>query len=270
MTENTLDKSSILAKLPKSIHDKIESFEIFEQLASTNSYLTQQPAKTADQYLIAMANHQTAGRGRGQSTWLSSPHSGINLSLAFTLRRPARDAAALTLALGVATVQALRARDIAGIQLKWPNDLVLGDNKLGGILCELHSTAEGAAAVVAGVGLNVNSRPEPKMLIVSDWARRAADLSAFNVAQRDRNMLAAAIIDNWISAIELFVEQGLQPFVKTWRELDWLNSKAVEVDTASGKLSGLAAGITDAGALLVADGDCLHQVISGSVRLCAR
>lgn len=227
-----------------------------------------QPEPSAGMGRVVLADHQTAGRGRRQSTWLSSPDAGICLSLAFTLQRPARDLPALTLALGVGAIRALGYRGITGASLKWPNDIVRDDAKLGGILCELKSVSGGQTSVVAGIGLNVILPPTLKVMVESDWADGPADLSQCPDDQRNRNLLVAALINEWLETMTTFAEEGLTPFLTAWRELDWLRGRTIEVDQSGSALSGIASGISDDGALLISQAGKLYPINSGSIRLC--
>ena len=226
------------------------------------------PSAPLGQGRVLLAEHQTAGRGRMQNDWLSAPSAGICLSLGFSFTRRPKGLPALTLALGVGAVRALNARGIAGISIKWPNDIVLNDNKLGGILCEVQGAGKGHAAVVAGIGLNVILPDSVKTAVVSDWAGDPADLSALPAETRDRNLLVAALIEEWVSCMVAFEEQGLAPFLPSWRALDWLKGRQVVVELAGQSLSGVADGINDDGELLLLEGDKRHRISSGHVRLC--
>jgi BirA family biotin operon repressor/biotin-[acetyl-CoA-carboxylase] ligase len=270
VTEVTFSRASILESLPSSIRERLESFEVFQQLPSTNTYLMGQPAPSAGMGRVALADHQTAGRGRRQSTWLSSPNAGICLSIAFTLQRSAKDLPALTLALGVGAVRALGHRGISGARLKWPNDIVFDDNKLGGILCELKTVSGGETSIVAGIGLNVKLPPELKAMVMSDWADEPADLSLCPDDQQDRNVLVTALIGEWLETMTVFAVHGLEPFLAAWRDLDWLQGRAIEIDQAGSTLSGVASGISDDGELLISLAGKLYPINSGGIRLCSQ
>src|SRR5207342_2673670 len=98
--------------------------------SSTNSVLLEERAASP---VLLIALEQTAGRGRRGRRWHSAPGAGLTFSLARRVARPARELPALSLAAGIAATRALRALGVARAALKWPNDLVVGDAKLGGI-----------------------------------------------------------------------------------------------------------------------------------------
>jgi len=130
--------------------------DVRERTESTNADVAQAARHGAAEGLVVAAEHQVAGRGRLGRSWVTPPRSGLAVS---ALLRPTDVAAGrwpwLPLLTGVAVVAAVRHRTGVPAGLKWPNDVVVGDRKLGGILVERIETASGPVAVV-GVGLNVS------------------------------------------------------------------------------------------------------------------
>ncbi len=127
----------------------------FDEIDSTNTYLREQARQGAPDGLVAVADHQTAGRGRLDRRWESPP--GANL-LASVLLRPGCDPDDLHLCTGAVALAAADAcAEVAGVEpaLKWPNDLLVGGAKLAGVLAEAEFAGGALAAVVVGIGLNV-------------------------------------------------------------------------------------------------------------------
>jgi len=133
--------------------------EHFREIDSTNSWLAARANGGASEGLVALADFQSAGRGRLDRQWRAPERSALLCSI---LLRPKVDVDQLQM---VIAAVALSARStlvrLCGLrpQLKWPNDLVVGDNKLAGVLGELVTTSEGLAVVV-GLGINLTQRPE--------------------------------------------------------------------------------------------------------------
>ena len=126
--------------------------EVLEQTPSTNLLATERARAGDDEGLVLVAEHQTAGRGRLDRTWTTPPRAALTLSV---LLRPEVAAARwpwLPLLVGVSVADAVG----HGARLKWPNDVLLGDHKLAGLLVERVETPRGAAAVV-GIGINVST-----------------------------------------------------------------------------------------------------------------
>ena len=128
-----IDATAIRDALSPASISKMAQFDVFAEIDSTNTWLMGQPAPETGMHRIAVADHQTAGRGRGGKRWLSAPGASLCLSIAHTFRQKPDNIAALTLAVGVAALHALRDTGVDDVKLKWPNDIVAGDQKLGGI-----------------------------------------------------------------------------------------------------------------------------------------
>ena len=126
-----------------------------DEVGSTNTYVREQARQGAPAGLVAVADHQTAGRGRLDRRWESPP--GANLLVSFLLR-PGCGAGEVHLCAGaVALAGADACREVAGVEpvLKWPNDLLLDGAKLAGVLAEAEFAGDRLKAVVVGIGINV-------------------------------------------------------------------------------------------------------------------
>jgi BirA family transcriptional regulator, biotin operon repressor / biotin---[acetyl-CoA-carboxylase] ligase len=149
------DATLIRAALSAEAGSKLDELELFGSIASTNTYLLAQPPPVPQRCRVAIANHQTSGRGRHYRRWVSPPGAGLCLSLAYTFEERPYELPSLTLAIGVGMVDVLKSLGVDGIKLKWPNDIVALGGKLGGILTEVQSRNDGGATVVTGIGLNI-------------------------------------------------------------------------------------------------------------------
>lgn len=133
------------------------SAEVLAQSPSTNAVVAERARAGADEGLVVVADHQTAGRGRLDRTWVTPPRSALTFSVLLTPEQvPVARWPWLPLLAGVAVVEGVRRATGLGCVLKWPNDVLLGDAKLAGILVERVERPGGAAAVV-GIGLNVST-----------------------------------------------------------------------------------------------------------------
>ena len=126
---------------------------------STNSVLLQRAGQGAPSGSVVVADRQTAGRGSRGRRWESSPGASLTFSLLWRFEGGVHRLAGLSLAVGVALVRALAACGAPGITLKWPNDILLDEAKLGGILVELQG-AEGCSLAVIGIGINLAPPPD--------------------------------------------------------------------------------------------------------------
>ena len=263
----SVDMIAIREHLSPDVVARMEHLEAFAEISSTNSYLLQQDVPAPGRHRVAIADHQTGGRGRQGREWLSAPGSSLCLSLAYTFAGRPENLPGVTIALGVAALHALRTTGIEGVSLKWPNDLVAHNSKLGGMLAETLSRGEANSTVVAGIGINLEL---PAQLIrdhASGWAHRAIDISGLTPTPPARAALSAELIEQIVDAFGLFEEQGLAAFVGLWRENAWLRGRAITVEESGDRIRGTASGIDDDGALLVCDGSDMRRVTSGSIGL---
>jgi BirA family biotin operon repressor/biotin-[acetyl-CoA-carboxylase] ligase len=176
-----------------------------------------------------------------------------------------RDLGALGLVIGVCALRALGRLEVADVQLKWPNDLVIEGRKLGGILIELRAEAAGPACVVIGIGLNV-ALGAPLLEQIAATGLVPIDLAGAGMkASYQRNAVVAALLDAFVQGLLEFEREGLKPFVVQWMEADALRGRPVTVSEAEGATKGVARGIDLDGALLVETPQGLLRFISGDV-----
>lgn len=259
-----LDAEAIRGLLCENTSRRLAEFEVFPQIGSTNSYLMGRTSPAPGQIDAVLTDHQTSGRGRHGRTWQSPPGSGLCLSLAYTFASPPTHLPALTLAIGLGAIEALEGLGLAGVQLKWPNDLVVRDSKLGGILTETEGHRSGAITVVAGIGINVELGE--RVDIDNEWSGQAADLSRIVDTPPPRDQLAARVIDTVCATFINYETHGFSSYAQQWRGRDWLYGREVTIDTAQHQVSGVGAGIADDGALLVDTGSgTIMRITSGSV-----
>jgi BirA family biotin operon repressor/biotin-[acetyl-CoA-carboxylase] ligase len=265
MTTNHLDDALIRKLLSAEPSAALDQLELFGSIASTNTYLLAQPPPAAGRIRVAIADHQTSGRGRHSRRWVSPPGAGLCLSLAYTFDEYPDQLPSLTLAIGTGIVAALRILDIDGISLKWPNDIVALDGKLGGILTEVQSRTSDGVTVVTGIGLNIDLPASAADMIESDWARRPVDLGRVIDPLPAREIVAAAIIEGLYGVMRKFAAMGFAAFATDWAGLDWLRGRDVIVDQPDRQITGIAAGVDADGALLIDTGKEKIRVVSGSI-----
>lgn len=189
------------------------------------------------------AEVQSAGRGRWQRRWFGRYGEALLFSLLAEVGRHPAELPGVALAAGVALAEALAGLG-ADVRVKWPNDLVIGDAKLAGILVETASAATGV--VVVGIGLNWH-RPTDAAL-----ERATAALSeSLPDEHGDRNAVAGHSIAALLRMVRGFRSEGLAPFLPRFAHLDALAGRVVDVDTGSAVVTGVAAGVAADGALRV-------------------
>ena len=263
---NKLDADAIRQSLGELVSSRLAGLEAFPEIGSTNSYLMQQAAPAPGQVHVVVTDNQTQGRGRHGRTWQSPPGSGLCLSLAYTFEQQPAILSALTLALGLGVIDALESLGVNGVQLKWPNDLVAADGKLGGILTETQARRAGDISVVTGLGLNVDLATHPDLGSESGWASHVSDLAGLVGEVPCRDELAARLIDRLGGTFLKYETGGFGSFIHQWPERDWLLGREVTVDAPERQVTGIGAGVAEDGALLVDNGaGVCSRITSGSV-----
>ncbi|HEY8507724.1 MAG TPA: biotin--[acetyl-CoA-carboxylase] ligase [Steroidobacteraceae bacterium] len=259
-----LDASRIRSALPRRVRDKLARLDVAWCVDSTNTALVERPNPPVGKSEVLLAEFQTAGRGRRGRTWFAPPGGAVCLSLSWTFPQVPRDVGSLSLAIGVCVLRALGAHGVQGVRLKWPNDVLLGDHKLGGILIELRAESAGPASVVIGIGLNVALGADLIRKIAATGIR-ATDLSGAGLQTPARNLLVARLIECCVNGLQEFEKDGLRSFVDEWRHADALRGREITVSGMEEVQSGVSRGIDLSGALLVETRNGLKKFISGEV-----
>lgn len=270
---------------------RISLLEIHDSLPSTNERLLQAPATpTAGCLAVCLAGHQSAGRGRNGKNWHSPAGDGLLLSVSRAAPKPPDGS--LALALGVAIAEGLETFVSDRVELKWPNDLVAQDRKLGGILVETStqanlggrasrpprrrdafapgtSTQEAAETrVVAGLGVNMRVSEEQRELVTREGGMHPTGLSELNLRRTpEHNDLAAAMITAIANVLESHPVDGIGRWTDDWNGRDWLAGKRIEARSGADTHVGTAAGVDSSGALLLEESGGQRRILSAEIRL---
>ena len=265
-----LNKALILRELDPDVERLVARLDVHETIDSTNQALLDAAPHAAGKLTIALAEYQSAGRGRRGRTWVAPFGGGLCFSAGWLFEEMPHDLAALTLATGVVVRRVLLEATGLDVQLKWPNDLVWEDKKLGGILVELTAESQGPCYVVVGIGINVSITPR-HLEQIAGWPSGAVDLYAATEGRPpSRNVLAARMIEASARLLPHYGDNGFLQHHAAFSAVDYLRGRRVSVDAASHPISGTAVGVDGSGALLVDTGDGVRRVISGDVSVKTR
>lgn len=211
--------------------------------------------------VLRIAEHQTAGRGRAGRVWHSVPGGVLTFSLAWYFPQSTQALMGLPLTIGVAVAETLLALGVP-VQLKWPNDILKEKKKLAGILIETSSAVDGGSWAVIGIGLN---------LVIPDALERdigQAVADAPWLAQMDKNVLIAHLLNALAKAMEQFRQQGFAGFSERWNNLHAHAGQAVVVlDRGQVLHEGLALGVDHTGCLVLQTAQGQVAVVAGDVSL---
>jgi BirA family biotin operon repressor/biotin-[acetyl-CoA-carboxylase] ligase len=232
---------------------------VVERCTSTNDVLLKLAA--APTPVLLAAEVQSAGRGRRGRRWHSKSGAGITFSLAQRIARPVREMAAVSLVAGAAIAGVLRRLGASDIALKWPNDLVAGNAKLGGILVETRAAGKETLAVI-GVGINCHGQAELERTL----QRRVASLDQFLRPMPTRNEMIGKIGAALLEALAVFQKQGLDGMRHEWEAMDAHAGRRLRVRLANGRVvTGIAAGLAQDGALRLRTRAGMRDINSGRV-----
>jgi BirA family biotin operon repressor/biotin-[acetyl-CoA-carboxylase] ligase len=247
------------------------NFHHFPVVDSTNTMLLAAAANGAPEGTVYLADEQTAGRGRSGHEWhsaagTSDEPAGLYISL---LARPAlhlHQALWLSLATGLAAQSAIRATSGLHIDLRWPNDLLLGHKKLGGILVETAVEPDATLRyAVIGIGINLNqSSFPPELAPIATSLRLATD----KIQTRQPLVIALLrALDFELTQLEAQLEAQQPDLLERFAAASsWARGKRVRVPEQGG-YTGTTAGLDERGFLLVdADDGTRRTVLSGGVR----
>lgn len=256
-----LDGDAIRAALHAPAADALAELQVAWSLDSTNAELLRRDPPS-DGVAVLLAERQTAGRGRRGRAWASPLAANLYLSLSRRYGGGLARLGGLSLAAGVAVAEALREAGVVGACLKWPNDIVVGARKLGGLLVEGSGEPAGAARAVVGLGLNVRMPVAVAGAIDQPWI----DLAALLPDPPRRSELGARLLDHLLPALALFDRDGLAPFLPRYAAHDALRGRTIAVLGGDGTIhAGTALGVADDGALRVATQDGERRFHSGEV-----
>lgn len=264
-----LDAARIGARLPPALRERLRGAEVVWSLPSTNSALLARVEPPTGKFDFLVAEYQSAGRGRRARHWFAPPGGALCLSIGWSFAALPPGAAALSLAVGVCARRALRTFADVPVRLKWPNDLLAGERKLGGILIELRAESAGPAYVVIGVGVNC-ALGAALTRRVQEAGTDPTDLTSLGVTACDRNQLAVNLLTEIVGGVLEFERRGLSAFAAEWSEADALIGRTVKLTLPGAEHVGLARGIDAEGALCIQGDGTLQHFHSGEVSVRAQ
>lgn len=238
----------------------------FQTIDSTNTRAMREAAEGAAHGTVYVADEQTAGRGRGTHAWHSEPHAGLYCSILVRPQMPPANALWFSLAAGLAVQQAVENVTALVADIRWPNDLLLGNRKFCGILTEMNAEATRVRYAVVGVGINVNHSQLPL-----EFKNMATSLRIESGHVWPRAELLVALLQSidaelrTLMAAEIFADATEAILTRMERRSSWTRGKRVTVDEAGG-YTGVTAGLDARGFLLVDTPDGVRTVLSGGVR----
>jgi len=258
VSRNAIIKGSIMQELRTFIKGEIGRNIVWLSVVdSTNSFAMELAGKGASHGTVVIAESQAKGRGRMGRAWLSPSGGNIYMSVILAPSIRLKETTLLTIMAGVACCSSLRNTTGLPVEIKWPNDLMVSDKKLGGILTEIKSSGSKVVCAVMGIGINVNTvledfPPEVRAIATSVRNERGGE-------NEPKSILIAAMLNELDRWYRVFAQKRNSALLEEWRNLTSMMGKPVQVTTGDEIIKGLAHDIDEGGALIV-------QLPSGSLK----
>lgn len=240
----------IVAEFLKSELPSYENILVFDQLDSTNLEVRRQ-LKSGSSNVLVIAEEQTEGRGRRGRQWESPYAKNIYLSLVWPVTHGMAQLEGLSLAVGLAVYRALQPYIEIGLGLKWPNDVLIKNKKIAGILIELLGDPADSFFAVIGIGINVNVQAN-QLNVDSPWTSLAIETGKCI----DRNELIVALITHLQEILKQQCEHGFASMQKEWEQVHLWQNKMVSLSFAEHEIVGEVLGVSSIGELeLLVEGE---------------
>lgn len=255
-----MEKKDIENLLDSDVQKAISEIHVFSEIDSTNAEAARLIRDGRKGIQLVIADSQSAGKGRRGRNWVSPPASGLYLSLAYPFGLEADSLQGLSLITALSVHSCGKDLGAENLQLKWPNDILVGNRKLSGILLELHNDDD-QIWVVFGIGVNYNLSNEEKESI----DRPVIDIREILPDMPSREDLAARIVDKLISNIAIFTEVGFSFFHAAWNRYDRYQDSDIVVQNAGNRTIGRCQGVDESGALLLLTAAGVKKISGGEI-----
>ncbi len=233
----------------------------YDVIDSTNTKCYELAEKGYPEGTIVIAEAQTKGKGRLSRQWISPRHKGLYFSVLLKPDMAPNDVAKLTLLAAVSVASAVRETTNLKALIKWPNDVLLNNKKICGILTEMNAEADRINFIVLGIGINVTAKGP--ML-----PRGATSLFEEGAKEVSRLLLLKKLLFTLEQDYLLFKKHKFEKIVQQWQDFSAILGNRVRIISHNEKLEGIAMGIDPDGALILRlDNGFQNKILSGDVEL---
>jgi len=233
--------------------------QLLDNIDSTNSFVRGKVGSGADRGFACLAERQSQGRGRHGREWISPFGRNIYLSLSWHFDEGVAALEGLSLAVGVVVARVIESFGVKNVALKWPNDILLGRRKVGGVLLEMMGDPVGHCQVIVGVGINLGMSEE--VAIDQPWADLAND------GQISRNALAGVLLSELLLTLDDYSARGFSAYREKWEQLDAYRDSPIKLITPRMTVHGLGRGVSATGAIQIEVDGNVQSYSGGEVSL---
>lgn len=258
-----LNECDIKDRLQTDVFGRKE-IHIFEQIDSTNSSAHSLAESSSPEGTIVLAESQSSGKGRLGRKWISVAGKSLSVSI---IMRPDIDiskAPGLTLAIAVALSDTLHSFGVHTHRIKWPNDILIKNKKISGILTEMKATPEKILFIIAGIGINISSIHDNLPDDIKDIASSVYDETGLDI---DRTDFLCSFLLNLEKRYNEFLRSGLEHILNEWRENSDIIGSTVTVSINRNLVKGKVTGINYDGSLNLETDSGIVHINSGEIHL---
>jgi BirA family biotin operon repressor/biotin-[acetyl-CoA-carboxylase] ligase len=240
-----------------------KTIHYFHSIDSTNSKAYQLAIQDAEEGEVVIAESQVKGRGRLGRRWFSPAFLNLYLSVILRPQIPPHQASLITLMAAVATANAIQRYSGLVPRIKWPNDILLKDRKVAGLLNEIHSEMDRIHFVILGIGVNLNM--DGKM-----FSKEIRGVATSLKREMGQTISRKAFLQSLLEELErwyaIFLKEGGAPVLEAWRDRAKIEGKRVRVTSFGETLSGVAVDIDSDGAMILETKDGKRKrIVAGDV-----
>lgn len=260
------DNDSIMAEaLSSSLKTRIIGRKIihYHETDSTNTRALQCALEGCGEGTVITADSQSKGRGREDRVWHSPHGTGIYMSVILYPKISLKALPRITLVAAVAVAEALKSSSHIRVEIKWPNDLLLNNRKICGILTELCSLGDKKNAVIVGIGINVNTPADMFPGVIADIA---SSIFIETKEKFPRQEIIKSVIEHFDRYYAIFMEGGFDGILSVWKAYSSIVGRKIHVKQQDTSVDGTVLDVNNDGALLLQDDNGVIQTIySGEV-----
>lgn len=242
-----------------------QDYFYYREIDSTNNRARVLASEGYPEGTIVVAEMQTAGRGRRGRSWYSPVNQGIYVSVILRPMLPLKEISRVSLVIAAAVAETLESELNLQPRIKWPNDILIDNKKIAGILSEAVTDMDGVEYIVAGIGLNINNHAQ-------DFPTDFRTIATSALAEHDRPGSRIKVLQSLLLHLESNYKQlvagNFAKILEKAKRLSMVIGQEVRLDTVNGFTVGQAIDIDDSGFLLVRDQQgTIHTVMSGEISI---
>ena len=258
-----LSKEDIRDMMSPRAKKSCRDIEVAFKTKSTNLSLLNRLNHEVIHGSVMLAEYQSEGRGRRNKKWFSPIGSGICLSVGWRFEVMPISLGLLSLYMGIATARTLNSIGLKNVGLKWPNDIIVMDRKIGGVLLDIRGESMGPLDIVIGVGINCEL-PKHETSIADQLI---IDICSVTKERLSRNIIAATLLSNIFQILQdLEIGENLN-LIDEWRQFDCYTGRKAKLILPNEEIVGILKGIDERGSLLMSVNGKLSTYGSGEVSL---